>query len=239
MPIPLVSAGQNRSIAIAADVQSLPELIALASAVNGCASVCAIKIGFSLALRYGLPAIVSSLRSVSPLPVIYDHQKAGTDIPQMGRPFAVACREAGVDGVIIFPHAGPRTLEAFVAGALENDLIAVVGLMMTHGGYLAADGGYLIDAAPFLICDAALRLGITDFVLPATNPAVIRRFSTGPLSSGHFTLWLPGIGAQGGSLTVALDAAASNRAVGIIGSAIYASTDPQKAVAAFASEITS
>lgn len=169
---------------------------------------------------------------------IYDHQKAGTDIPQMGRPFAKTCREAGVDGIIIFPQAGPRTLEAFVSSALENDLVAIVGIMMTHPGYLASDGGYLIDTAPSLICDSALRLGATHFVLPGTNPTVVRRFSTGPLGDGRYTLWMPGIGAQGGCLGNAFEAALPNKAVGIIGSSIYASTDPKKALEAFASEIT-
>jgi orotidine-5'-phosphate decarboxylase len=238
MPNPLIPVGLRRSIAVAADVQSLPDLVSLISATKNCAAVSAVKVGFTLALRYGLQAVVSSVKSLSPVSVIYDHQKAGTDIPQMGRPFAKACREAGADGIIIFPHAGPRTLEAFVSAALENGLITIVGIMMTHPGYLASDGGYLVDTAPLLICDAALRLGVTHFVLPGTNPAVVRKFSTGPLGDGRFTLWMPGIGAQGGSLAEALEAAAPNKAVGIIGSSIYASADPQKALAAFASEIT-
>jgi orotidine-5'-phosphate decarboxylase len=237
MPNPLVPVGPSRSIAIAADVQSLPDLVRLVSATKNCAAVSAVKVGFTLALRYGLQAVVATIKSETTVPIIYDHQKAGTDIPQMGRPFATACREAGVDGIIIFPHAGPRTLEAFVSAALESDLNAIAGLMMTHSGYLASDGGYLVDAAPSLICEAALRLGVTHFVLPGTNPAVVRHFSTGPFRDGCFTLWMPGIGAQGGSLAEAFEAAKPNRAVGIIGSAIYASADPQRALAAFANEM--
>ena len=96
----------------------------------------------------------------------------------------------------------------------------------------------MIDTAPSLICDAALRLGVTHFVLPGTNPGVLRRFSTGPLRDGRFTLWIPGIGTQGGSLGEAFEAATPNKAVAIIGSSIYASADPKKALEAFASEIT-
>src|SRR5579863_4863445 len=136
---PLVSVGLSRSIAIAADVESLPDLVNLVNAAKNCSAVSAVKVGFTLALRFGLSAVVSSVKSVSPVSVIYDHQKAGTDIPQMGRPFARTCREAGVDGIIIFPHAGPRTLEAFASAALENDLIPIVGIMMTHPGYLVSD----------------------------------------------------------------------------------------------------
>jgi orotidine-5'-phosphate decarboxylase len=238
MPNPLVPVGLSRSIAIAADVQSLPDLVSLISATKSCAAVSAVKVGFTLVLRYGLQAVVASIKSVTQVAIIYDHQKAGTDIPQMGRPYAKACREAGVDGIIIFPHSGPRTLEAFTSAALENDLNVIVGLMMTHSGYLASDGGYLVDTAPSLICEAGLRLGVTNFVLPGTNPAVVRKFSTGPLRDGRFTLWMPGIGAQGGSLMEAFEAAKPNKAVGIIGSSIYASADPQKALAAFANEIT-
>jgi len=238
MSIPLVPAAQYESIALAADVETLPELARLVVNAKDCPAVSAVKLGFSLALRHGLQATIAAVKSQATLKVIYDHQKAGTDIPQMGRPFAKTCREAGVDGVIIFPHAGPRTLEAFVAGALENQLVPIVGLMMTHPEYLAADGGYIVDSAPEAICESSLRLGVRNFVLPGTNLPVVRRFAGHLLASRDYTLWLPGIGNQGGTLGSALEAAHPNRAVGIIGSAIYSADDPREALIRFAAEVT-
>jgi len=238
MPDRLVPDGHSRAIAIAADVSSLGDLDVLVSAAADCPDVCALKVGFSLVLRHGLPAVVSAVKRNSTLPVIYDHQKAGTDIPQMGGPFADACREAGADAVIIFPQSGPRTLEAFVSAAFKCELVPIVGIMMTHPGYLAEDGGFLIDNAPISICEKALALGVTEFVLPGTKPDVVRQFAAGALRSIRATIWMPGIGSQGGALRPALDSAAPHIAVGIIGSAIYDSPDPRAALHAFAREIT-
>ena len=237
MPTPLLPDGQNRSIALAADVRSLEDLRALLLAAKTSSAVGAVKIGFSLALRHGLAAVVAEVRGITGLPIVYDHQKAGTDIPEMGQLFANVCSEAGVDALIIFPHSGPRTLEAFVAAAFQNTIVPIVGLTMTHRGYIQSDGGYIVDQAPFQICETALRLGVTNFVLPATNPSIVQQFSAGPLRNVAATIWLPGIGRQGGSLTAALKSASPHKAVGIIGSAVYDALDPAAAIATFAAEI--
>lgn len=135
--------GGSKGIIIAADVATIAELQRLVALAGDVREVVAVKVGFSLALRFGLPSVVDAVKSVRSLPVVYDHQKAATDIPAMGRPFAAACAEAGANGVILFPHSGPRTLEAFIGGALEYELTPAVGLVMTHPGYLQSDGGYI------------------------------------------------------------------------------------------------
>ncbi len=104
---------------MAADVPTLDDLRRLAQTCAEHPEVVGVKVGFMLGLIYGLPAVVEAVKAVSNLPVIYDHQKAGTDIPQMGKPFARVCRDAGVAGVIFFPQAGPKTLEGFVTDCLR------------------------------------------------------------------------------------------------------------------------
>ena len=229
---------RNRGIILAADVTTLAELRTLAELVSTVEEVAAIKVGFSLALRHGLPAVVSAVNAVARLSVIYDHQKAGTDIPRMGKPFALACRDAGAQGVIFFPQAGPKTLEGFVSAAFECELTPIVGLVMTHQAYLQSEGGYLADDAPESMCKTAVGLGVTSFVLPGTKPDVIKRFATGPLDIVKpATIMTPGIGSQGGSLRSALEAAGQHRYFAIIGSAIYAAADPKTALESFAQEI--
>jgi hypothetical protein len=76
VPIP---ENPKRSICIAADVRSLSELSALATLANDCGAVQAVKIGFTLALRSGLPAAAAAVKKMAPVTLIYDHQKAGTD----------------------------------------------------------------------------------------------------------------------------------------------------------------
>ena len=43
------------------------------------------KVGLSLALDCGLPKVVEIAREYTDKPIIYDHLKAGTDIPEVGK----------------------------------------------------------------------------------------------------------------------------------------------------------
>jgi orotidine-5'-phosphate decarboxylase len=230
--------GRESGIIIAADVSSLPHLRDLAEVASRVPELVAIKVGFSLVLRHGLPAAVNTIREVTHLPVIYDHQKAGTDIPQMGKSFAMACRDADVQGMIIFPQAGPKTLEGFVEAAFDHEVVPIVGLVMTHPAYLQSEGGYLRDDAPELICKTALGLGVTDFVLPGTKPEVVRRFAQSSLGGiKGLSIMMPGIGAQGGSIKSAFEAAAPHRPFAIAGRAVYEAPDPKAALASLAAEL--
>jgi orotidine-5'-phosphate decarboxylase len=109
---------------------------------------------------------------------------------------------------------------------------------MTHQAYLQSEGGYLIDEAPALMCQAALSLGVTDFVLPGTKPDVIRHFATGMLGNKkEITIMMPGIGSQGGLISSAFKAAEPHRRVAIVGSAVYAAADPRSALLELAKEV--
>jgi orotidine-5'-phosphate decarboxylase len=226
-----------KGIILAADVDDLDELRALVDQISGIPEIAAIKLGFSLGLRFGLSSVVKTVRQISSLPVIYDHQKAGTDIPQMGAAFAAVCREAGIDGVIFFPQAGPKTLEGFVSGAIAENLVPIVGLVMSHPAYLQSEGGYIVDDAPSRMAEKALELGVTNFVLPGTKPKVVETFAKGALAKIKATIMMPGIGSQGGSLTAACEAAAPHRCFPIIGSAIYKAKDQKTAAITFAAEL--
>ena len=228
---------QEKGIIIAADVSSLHDLRPIVEICKYVPEVVAIKIGFSLALRYGLPAIVESVNKYSNIPVIYDHQKAATDIPQMGKPFAELCHDAGVKGVIFFPLSGPKTLEGFVHAAIESELEPIVGLVMTHPSFLQSEGGFITDTAPDSICSMAVAMGVRSFVLPGTKTDIVSKFAQGELARVESaTIMMPGIGSQGGALTAAFNAAKPHRRLAIIGSAIYNAHDPKAALDAFAAE---
>jgi orotidine-5'-phosphate decarboxylase len=228
----------EKGIILAADVSDLDDLSRLVRTCAGFSEIAAIKVGFTLALKYGLSAVVTAINAVSSLAVIYDHQKAGTDIPQMGKPFAEVCRDAGVKAVIFFPQAGPKTLEGFVSAAFDAGMTPIVGLVMTHAAYLKSEGGYIVDEAPELMAKAAVELGVKDFVLPGTKPEIVKRFASGLLSNVKTaSIMMPGIGSQGGSLKSAFRAALPHRRFAIIGSAIYAAKEPRLALENFVQEM--
>lgn len=228
----------DKGIIIAADVSTLKDLNSLVEVASSVPEVVAIKVGFTLVLRYGLPSVINAINQISDLPVIYDHQKAGTDIPAMGLPFAEACRDAGVKGVIFFPLAGPRTLEGFVSGALKSGLTPIVGLVMTHKAFLQSEGGFILDIASQLICKQAIELGVHSFVLPGNRINIVSHFAEGPLLPVRpVEILMPGIGSQGGSITQAFEAAKPHHPFAIIGSAIYDAADPKLAINNFSMEM--
>ncbi|HCR41968.1 TPA: hypothetical protein DIV45_01215 [Patescibacteria group bacterium] len=213
---------------LAADVSDLASLNRLVSTCAPFTEVVAVKIGFSLGLRFSLKEVVHSIKAVKNYPVIYDHQKAGTDIPAMGKVLASLCQEAGLESFIIFPQAGPKTLESFVVAAKEANLIPIVGLVMTHQSYLESEGGFIVDKAPDMILDLSLKLGVRNFVLPGTKTDIIRRYALKIFSMiGQASILMPGIGSQGGDIASVFQAAHQHHAFAIVGSAIYNSPSPQ------------
>ena len=228
----------SKGIILAADVSTIADLSQLADISSQVPEVVAIKVGFSLALRKSLLSVVSAVNEVCNLPVIYDHQKAGTDIPAMGKPFVEACHDAGIQGVIFFPQAGPRTLEAFVSAAFDFGLAPIVGLVMTHPAYLKSEGGFIDDDATDSAFKISIDNGVRNFVLPGTKTDLVKKFADNPLGSiKPATIMMPGIGSQGGSITAAFGACQGHNPFAIIGSAVYKAPDPRTALEQFAEEV--
>jgi orotidine-5'-phosphate decarboxylase len=227
-----------RGIILAADLDSLSATIEFVSLAAEVSAVVAVKVGFTLALRHGLCRAVEAIQKRARVPVIYDHQKAGTDIPRLGEPFMAACQEAGVDAVILFPHAGPRTLESWVAAARNFSLVPIVGVTMTHEAYLSSEGGYIDDKAPASICATSLKIGVKDFALPGTKPDIVAHYASGPLAGeSDVSILMPGIGSQGGDMRIAFSAAQPHRRYAIIGSGIYSAADPKTALLGFGQQV--
>lgn len=219
---------KERSIIIAADVSfdSLTDLVKNTAAID---AIGGYKLGFELALEVGLPRAVEAIRKISDKAIIYDHQKAGTDIPDTGKAFARVCKKAGLDGVILFPQAGPNTEEAWIKAAKESGLDVIVGGLMTHKGYMRSDGGYLADDAIIEIYVNAIKEGVVNFVAPATKPEATRKIRVMLEHEGiDPVIYTPGLGAQGGDMK-AVSEAAGKRWHAIVGRAIYEASDVKAA----------
>jgi len=182
----------------ALDVTDLDAALRLVCRTAGRKSVYGYKLGFSLGLVHGLPETVRRIREWTEKPLIYDHQKAATDIPDTGALFGDVMKKAGITEVILFPHTGPRTLEAWVRAMQERELKTIVGAVMTHPAYLVSEGGFIADEAAAAIYRQAAGLGVAAFVTPLTKPDVVAKLAAEvPFTAGQ-EFYSPGFGAQGG-----------------------------------------
>lgn len=186
------------SVIPALDVPRLEQALPVIEALGRHPFVHGFKLGFSLGLSAGLPAAVAAIRRHSDKPVIYDHQKAATDIPSTGALFARVMEDAGVEEVILFPQAGPVTLSAWVEALQARGRKVIVGSAMSHPGYLASEGGFLLDDAPRRMFAAAAEAGVRAFVLPLTKPEVAEASIQAAGLPAGCEYYSPGYGSQGG-----------------------------------------
>lgn len=230
-----------KGVWIAADVESDIQLDLLVRETYQIPEVLGYKLGLSLVIQYGLKYCAGVILQHTDKEVCYDHQKAGTDIPEMGIPFASSVRRSGADSVILFPLAGPDTAEHWINACQDQGLKIIVGGLMTHKEFTTQDGG-LIDAARlFDIFDVALWSGVNNFVIPGSPQRYraakvlanyIRRRSEKPVQ-----FYAPGIGSQGGSLKDLTEAVGGD-IIPIVGRSIYNSPDIAKATNELIAEIT-
>lgn len=212
------------------DIGDLEEIVKKTCDIEG---IVGYKVGAILALKYGLSEICKKISSHADLPIIYDHQKLGTDIPEIsGGDMLKVCKEAGVDAVIIFPQSGPETLKATVIASENEKLTPIVGGEMTHNKYLKSEGGYIADDAPERMYMDAAKLGVEHFVIPGTKVEKMRKYRLlleRELKEPKFLF--PGIGReyQGGDIVAAFKTVKPFPSYAIVGRAIYAAKDIREA----------
>jgi orotidine-5'-phosphate decarboxylase len=241
---------QDRSIIPACDV-TLERFWQIVKATADIEKVGAYKVGISF-LDVGLKSVVEIARQYSDKPVIYDHQKAGTDIPDTPDAFMESMTRAGIDAVILFPQAGPATQYEWTLSAKDHGLGVIVGGEMTHPRYLHGDSsegkkknyseifedlgmspdtsGYLGKDAPDTIYEIAARMGVSDFVVPGNKPDRISHYKSLIEKCGTEkpVFYSPGLVAQGGKISDGAKAA-GDRFHAIVGRGIYNADDIRKA----------
>ncbi len=186
--------------------------------------------------RKGWERWVEVARKYTSKPLIYDHQKAGTDVPDTGQDFIRDVKESGFDAIIIFPESGPRTQVAWTGEALQQGLQVLVGAEMTHPKYKRSEGGYIADEALEEMYIRAARQGITHFVVPGNKVDRIKLYRELIEREGvkDYTLFSPGFVAQGGKIDDATKVAGDHWHA-IVGRAIKDAKD----IRAAAEEMTS
>ncbi len=184
-----------------------------------------LKIGSILAWRYGLPRVVEEIKEICDLPIIFDAQKAGTDIPDIVRDQVKVVADVGVNAFIAAPQgAGSATLDAFVKACKEHKVIPIIVVEMTHPDFNA----FLSRDASEKILEKALGLDVENFVAPANKPDHLKIYKdVANEKNKEIKIFSPGVGPQGGGPDSAVEAGTD---FVITGRSIYQAENPRKEV---------
>lgn len=227
----------KRSVIPACDISTEGELEKLIKETHDVPGIGGYKIGLQLTIVYGLSHLVRLIRKYTDLPIIYDHQKAGNDIPELGKHFASACHTAGVDAVILFPFAGSLTGREWIRACQDEMLGVIVGGHMTQREFLRTEGGFISDDSPRRIYEIAIECGVTDFVVPGNKPEYVEQYKKLLQSNDvSFALYAPGFLTQGGEISECGKVAGENWHA-IVGSGIYRAVNIKEATKNFVRQI--
>ena len=220
---------QPRTIIPACDVSTKEKFEELVRETSDVPGIGGYKVGLELTIPYGLKLLVDIARKYTNLPIIYDHQKGGNDIPELGIKFSKACKSAGVEAVILFPFAGSATEKEWIKACQDMGLVVMVGGHMTQKSFLSSESGFIADDAPQRIYKIAAESGVTDFVVPGNKPELVMKYKKQLEDLGVSpTLYAPGFVAQGGTITEC-GRVAGEMWHAIVGSAIYGAEDIKEA----------
>ena len=227
-----------RSVIPACDVKTMQDFKRLIEQTHDVEGIGAYKVGSILTIRYGLPLLVQTVREFTDLPVIYDHQKAMTDIDDLGKDFAAVVKDAGASALIGFPQSGPATEETWIKACKEIELEVIVGGEMTHPKYRRSEGGYIADESFDEMYLLAARLGVNNFVVPGNKTEKVLHYRSilQPIIGNSLIFYAPGFVAQGGVITD-VGRAAGGSWHAIVGRAIYLAKDIRQAAKEMTSQL--
>ena len=220
----------DHGVIVACDVSTLSDFTELVDRTNHIEGIVGYKVGAMLGLTYGLSTLVKTVKDRCSLPVVYDHQKAGTDVPFMATNFARVCTTAGISSFIIFPQAGPESEKAFISAVMDADMVPMIGGEMTHPAYLEREGGFIRNDAPLEMYRVGAECEVEYFIVPGNREKSLHHYHallSGMIDRPRFCM--PGIGRQGGHIITAFKALKGASAYAIVGSTIYKSEEIEKA----------
>lgn len=228
---------REHGVIVACDVLSLERFGELIKSTHHIEGIVGYKVGATLGLSYGLGTLAGIVKEYCSLPLIYDHQKAGTDIPRMGEKFAEVCSSGGIKSMIIFPQAGPETEKAFIKAIFDREMVPMVGGEMTHPAYLEKEGGFIKNDSPGRMYEIGARNGVEYFILPGNRYDAIEKYNEFLSEITPAPRYcMPGIGSQGGKIEKVFSILEGHSAYAIVGSAIYGSDEAERKAREFCRE---
>lgn len=227
----------KHGIIVALDADTVDACKRTVEATTKVEGVVGYKLGMTTALRLGLAETVRQFRSHTDLPLLYDHQKAGPDVFDMAAKYAALCAEAKVDGLILFPLAGPRAVEGFVSETLKAGILPLVGGDLPFPDFNVSGGGYVADDALERIIDKAADCGAHHFVVPGNTTDKLRHHAERLKTKLRAPVFVvPGIGPLGGKIGELVAAGNGCSVYGVVGRAVYGAPDQAAAARALVDE---
>jgi len=160
----------KHGIIISCDFSNIEKLEKLVKETCSLDFIQGYKIGMLLTIKNSIQKITDIIRKHSDLPIIYDHQKFGTDIPEIcSGEILQIIKNAGVNALVVFPLGGGETLKLVIKECFKVGLTPIVGGDMDHTGYIVEEGGYIDESAAQRIYIDAATIGVTHFMLPCSK----------------------------------------------------------------------
>ena len=228
---------RDRSVIPACDV-SLETFERLVQETGDMPEIGAYKIP-ATAGRKGWETWIATARKHTQKPLIYDHQKAGTDIHDpTPKEMVTHLKEAGFDAAIIFPLSGSESERAWIYQSMDKGLKLIVGGWMTHPAYTTKEGGFITEEGALEMFRIAASTGINHFVVPGNKPEVIKKIKEVVETEGVTPIfYAPGFVAQRGKISDAAKESGKSWHA-IVGRGIYESQDFRKAALEHTSELS-
>jgi len=189
------------------------------------------KVGSLLVMENSID-VLKELKGATDIPIIYDGQKLGTDIPDIVKKQVQLLAEANVDQLIIAPMgSGSEVLRVFSETCKEERIEPICVVRMTH----PRAESYLRIQTELEIFSDAKEYGIKKFVFPATKPEVLETLKEKMMwFGGDEILMATGFKVQGGKTEVLRDLGVTEF---IVGRAIYQAENPVQAIKDILKEI--
>jgi orotidine-5'-phosphate decarboxylase len=124
------------------------------------------RIGARLAIKNGLKDAVSLIKKHTSKPLLYDHQKFGSEVPEISSSDILDdVRDCGVDGIVILPLAGMRALDSIINKCNKIELLPVVCGDLSYYGYFNSEGGYIESNIQQKIYLDAANFGVSHMIM--------------------------------------------------------------------------
>ncbi len=124
------------------------------------------KINSNAALKNGLQNVLVSVKKQTGKPLIYDHQKLGSDAPDIcSGDLLEVIKSSGADGIVVFPLSGKKVLESIIEKCSKIGLLPIVSGDLSYNGYFNDEGGYIYGDTQQRIYLEAASLGVSHFMM--------------------------------------------------------------------------